>query len=936
MVFLKAVPPEAAVPYSYVMMFTNEEVIPDVTKKRKLLESRRRILNALKCTGLKLWKQLSKDSDKKIVMIGASEDMLEIMAEDLELRMQLKMDNAYAPFKRAKKDLFLGTGEDVFAFRSKEKQVVVLACIEQPPWKGGAGINVAKEIQLGNIRNFFPVHGPLRPVLINEWAYAWKEGTKQPLDLIFQYYGGKIALYFGFLAFYTRWLKFPAGAGAVLWLLQTVGATGNETVAAYACFMSLWASFFLEYWKRENAELIWKWDLMDFEMEEQPRAEFRGELRISPVTGEEEVFYDKWRRHMKLPVTLMVLISGVGVVLSGIFAVLVFRTWLQSAHGLGWLGGSANGVMIATLNAVYKKVAYKLSEWENYRTDTQFSDSVITKAFAFQFCNSYLVLYIVAFLKPNIHNLNLENYLAPCPCTSGAETCADSERSCVGEIRTLLASIFLVQLVIGNVQEYLIPLAKKVMIIQMEKLRMKLDRVQLDDDDDNILNKSKPEREAQLPPYDFFDDYNELIIQYGYIAFFAATFPLVACAAFLNNLVEIRTDAYKLLTAYQRPEAFNAADIGMWFTVLEIMTFTAITTNCALIFFTKEYSNFGVSNSGEDLVWGFFISEHVLVLFKVAIGTIVPDVPDDVAESIQRARYEAKRLMMGDDGVDLRALRKKGAQDDDLFRKTVDFDTVDEGAAEIEAFDAANLKVSDAVALREKKERGDLDDDDDDPDSHRINFHGEAEDLPEEDDQLALEEDIDPKEREKKRVRTIMTLFSRKGRANDFGRRASAIENGYLDELRRKSQTPQGSLLADPDRSDSDGEGLVEPATLVKAMSKFKTGLSPRSAAIHPLPPLPHEKVEPRTETPTSPIAPSPKPAPAPWKSPTDPNPTPPKSRKESQSRFREVRKNFQSFEATDEGENADDVVLYATAIAPRQSSQPKEDANAKPGPKPI
>jgi hypothetical protein len=44
-----------------------------------------------------------------------------------------------------------------------------------------------------------------------------------------------------------------------------------------------------------------------------------------------------------------------------------------------------------------------------------------------------------------------------------------------------------------------------------------------------------------------------MIIQLGYVNLFAAAFPLTATLALINNLAEIRIDAYKLLMLTKRP-----------------------------------------------------------------------------------------------------------------------------------------------------------------------------------------------------------------------------------------------------------------------------------------------------------------------------------------------------------------------------------------------
>ena len=65
-----------------------------------------------------------------------------------------------------------------------------------------------------------------------------------------------------------------------------------------------------------------------------------------------------------------------------------------------------------------------------------------------------------------------------------------------------------------------------------------------------------------------------LVIQFGFITIFVAAFPLGPLFALLNNLVEIRLDAYKFITTYRRPRAARAEDIGKlncpWF-VFELL-----------------------------------------------------------------------------------------------------------------------------------------------------------------------------------------------------------------------------------------------------------------------------------------------------------------------------------------------------------------------------
>jgi hypothetical protein len=56
----------------------------------------------------------------------------------------------------------------------------------------------------------------------------------------------------------------------------------------------------------------------------------------------------------------------------------------------------------------------------------------------------------------------------------------------------------------------------------------------------------------------------------------------------LNNILEIRVDAAKILFTVQRTEYEGASDIGMWMSVLEFMSVLGVMTNTAIICFTSQ------------------------------------------------------------------------------------------------------------------------------------------------------------------------------------------------------------------------------------------------------------------------------------------------------------------------------------------------------------
>jgi len=55
-----------------------------------------------------------------------------------------------------------------------------------------------------------------------------------------------------------------------------------------------------------------------------------------------------------------------------------------------------------------------------------------------------------------------------------------------------------------------------------------------------------------------------MFIQFGYVFLFSSVYPLASFFAVMNNVLEIRVDAFKLCRLYQRPMGRRVKDTGAW------------------------------------------------------------------------------------------------------------------------------------------------------------------------------------------------------------------------------------------------------------------------------------------------------------------------------------------------------------------------------------
>ena len=80
------------------------------------------------------------------------------------------------------------------------------------------------------------------------------------------YYGSKIAMYFGWLAFFTKVLAIPSIAGLLLFCHQIYLQDVDSIWVPFFCVLiSLWSTYFLEFWKRRGNELSYGWKVFAVE-----------------------------------------------------------------------------------------------------------------------------------------------------------------------------------------------------------------------------------------------------------------------------------------------------------------------------------------------------------------------------------------------------------------------------------------------------------------------------------------------------------------------------------------------------------------------------------------------------------------------------------------------------------------------------------------------
>uniref|UniRef100_A0A8D2Q5J7 Anoctamin n=1 Tax=Varanus komodoensis TaxID=61221 RepID=A0A8D2Q5J7_VARKO len=468
-----------------------------------------------------------------------------------------------------------------------------------------------------------------RYLLYREWAHPKNILKLQPLDLVRKYYGEKIGIYFAWLGFYTQMLVLAAvvGLGCFLYGYFTKdNCTWSQEVCdpniggkiimcpqcdrectywnltitcesskklcifdsfgtlVFAVFMGIWVTLFLEFWKRRQAELEYEWDTVEFlEQEEQVRAEYEAKCHhvvVNEITQNKSVVLGFQ--------ILLIIASVIGIIVYRLSVFLVFsaklprhingteaiKKYLTPQTATSVSASVISFIIIMILNMIYEKVAIMITDFELPRTQTDYENSLTMKMFLFQFVNYYSSCFYIAFFKgkfvgyPGDPVYWLGKYRNE-ECDPGG---------CLLELTTQLTIIMGGKAIWNNIQEVLFPWLKNL-----------LGRCCAAKSSEKIVPRWEQDYHLQpIGKLGLFYEYLEMVIQFGFVTLFVASFPLAPLLALINNLLEIRVDAWKITTQFRRMVPRKAQDIGAWQPIMQGIAILAVVTNAMIIAFTSD------------------------------------------------------------------------------------------------------------------------------------------------------------------------------------------------------------------------------------------------------------------------------------------------------------------------------------------------------------
>ncbi|XP_044479470.1 anoctamin-like protein At1g73020 isoform X2 [Mangifera indica] len=443
-------------------------------------------------------------------------------------------------------------------------------------WEVGQSLVKRLESE-GIIKQVFPLHDETkRRKLLRSWALNWWDLTEQPIDEIYSYYGTKIAIYFAFLGKYTRWMFFPAAFGLILqtvdfgWHINcTIGASqGNKLLGLDHSPPELMEKMGMN--EKQEKQLYQRYEWLGYLMR------FRNDAIIILSIICLQLPFELAYAHLYEVIGSDLLKFG----LTGIY--LFFIQYFTQFGG---------------------KISVKLIKYENNENTEYRADSLVYKVFGLYFMQSYIGIFYHALLHRNF---------------------------------TTLRKVLIQRLMISEVLENLLENCSPYLKYSYKKYRTIRNKKKHEKGSSSakICFTSRVEKEYLKPAYSasigdevedgLFDDFLELALQFGMIMMFACAFPLAFAFTVVNNIMEIRTDALKLLSMLKRPVPRAATSIGAWINIFQFLIVMSICTNSALLVWLYDEEGKWKVEPG---LAGILIMEHILLLIKFGFSRLLPEEP---------------------------------------------------------------------------------------------------------------------------------------------------------------------------------------------------------------------------------------------------------------------------------------------------------------------
>ncbi|KAL6896524.1 calcium-activated chloride channel domain-containing protein [Trichoderma evansii] len=551
-----------------------------------------------------------------------------------------------------------GPGSDVSqAIRDEpvteaERLRLIYLLITKSRNEGGAGISQGQG-QWKYVESIFPLHNN---AFNKEWLHKWSQKyilDQSDLDDIRDKFGEDVAFYFAFLKDYFRFQIFPAAVGFSAWLIL------GQFSYFYAICSCLWSVVFFEYWKRKEADLAISWGVRGVSKIQHQRPEFQWDFEAADlVTGEPVKVYPFTKRLQTQLLQIPFALACV-VILGGLVAIVnSLEIFINEVYGgpgksyLGFLPSILLAVLTPTFSTILMTAAKRLTDKENYDTMDAHHAALVQKQFVLNFMTSYMALTFTAFVYIPFGNilqpfLNFWGKTAQTITMSEVPLDTHQFQANPQRIANQMYYTTVTAQIINTLTEVVVPYVKHKASVKAKELSTK-DTIKNNDPPEEVEFLKRVRNQTGLDVYDVTADYREMVMQFGYLSLFSVSWPLTACFFLLNNWVELRSDALKIVIGCRRPIPWRADSIGPWLTALGFLSWLGSVTSAAIVYLCSgDKQNGSVSHiTAGGVLLSILLAEHLYFAAQLAVRFVMGKVESPGLQRERKERFQMRKKLL--------------------------------------------------------------------------------------------------------------------------------------------------------------------------------------------------------------------------------------------------------------------------------------------------
>ncbi|XDG07101.1 hypothetical protein ABKA04_006716 [Annulohypoxylon sp. FPYF3050] len=535
-----------------------------------------------------------------------------------------------------------------------ERLRTVYLLINKPKNEGGAGIT-PKLSQWKDVLSIFPLHNhAFNRQWIKEWSTRYFLSDKD-LDQIRDKFGESVAFYFAFLQSYFAFLVFPAAFGFGAWLVL------GQYSWIFGIVNSLWTIIFFEWWKKKEVDLAVQWGVRGVSRIQRPRTQFRWDHEAAdPITGEAVKVYPPIKRLqtqlLQIPFALGCL-ALLGALYVFCFSIEIFLGEIYNGPFKSYLTFTPTIILtggLPALSTILGNFAETLTDKENYETVDKHHSALVQKLFIINFITSYTPLFLSAFVYMPFGNL-LVPYLDIFKATAEKFSSKDSITTQSFQVnpdrlRNQMVYFTVTAQIVNFALEVVVPYVKRKAFQEVEKVQSKGKSVAPDDVADEHAFLERVRNEAQLDVYDVTVDYREMVVQFGFLSLFSVVWPLTPLCFFVNNWVELRSDAMKIAVTTQRPIPWRADSIGPWLSSLGFISWFGTLVSSAIVYLFGGEHGGPRGDPSNIVVWGLLLSillsEHVYLAAQFIVRYTLDQMDSPGLQKERAERFSMRKQVL--------------------------------------------------------------------------------------------------------------------------------------------------------------------------------------------------------------------------------------------------------------------------------------------------